>query len=91
MPFICFQSLISMKIRKYFCSNHIFLYFCNGKISLVSRQGHSLGVVPGKSRCPRNSAFGKSLIRTVTSSQILEYCSGVKVLEGLPSSSRPPS
>ena len=75
MPFICFQSFISMKIRKYFCSNHI----CNGKVSLVSRQGHSLGVVPGKSRCPRNSAFGKSLIRTATSSQILEYCSGVRV------------
>lgn len=33
MPFICFQSFISMKIRKYFCSNHIFLYFCNGKVS----------------------------------------------------------
>lgn len=25
MPFICFQSFISMKMRKYFCSNHIFL------------------------------------------------------------------
>ena len=36
-------------------------------------------VVPGKSRCPRNSALGKSLIRTATSSQILEYCSGVRV------------
>lgn len=54
MPFICFQSFISMKMRKYFCSNHIFLYFCNvfyvPKISFASRQGQSLGVVPGKSR-----------------------------------------
>ena len=38
MPFICFQSFISMKMRKYFCSNHIFLYFCNGKVSLVDRK-----------------------------------------------------
>ena len=91
MPFICFQSFISMKMRKYFCSNHIFLYFCNGKVSLVSRQGHSLGVVPGKSRWPTISAFGKSPFRTASSSRILEYCSGVSVLEGLPFSSRPPS
>lgn len=36
MPFICFQSFISMKIRKYFCSNHIFCIFATCSTSQKS-------------------------------------------------------
>lgn len=78
MPFICFQSFISMKMRKYFCSNHIFVFLQRKGLSCVQARtlfGGGARQIP----MPQKFGFRKSLIRTATSSQILEYCSGVRV------------
>ena len=57
----------------------------------ASRQGHSFGVVPGKSRWPATFAFGKRRRRMVRRSLMRWYWSMVRVFFGRPCSSRPPS